>query len=286
MELTDVLDEYHVPYHTSGSKTRPGWLNLRCTRCGKDPYLGYNLAGHYFSCWNCGYVPVWEAIGELTQLPGKHIMRIVQELKPGYCIVKQEHKGKLKIPTGINGLSEYHRIYLKSRKLLPSRIVNQWEINGIGQLGGQLRWRIYIPIHLHGEVVSWTTRAIGRREPRYWSAKDEESNVPIDRLLYGVDHARTTAILCEGPVDVWAIGPGAVAVLGLQTTPARLEQLSRFSRRVICFDREPKAQERARQLQRNLSVFDGETINVVLESGKDPADADKSEIESLREFLQ
>jgi len=45
MELTDLLDSLHVPYHAGDRYTRPGWINLACVRCGKDPYLGYNRAG-------------------------------------------------------------------------------------------------------------------------------------------------------------------------------------------------------------------------------------------------
>ncbi len=55
--------------------------------------------------------------------------------------------------------------------------------------------------------------------------------------------------------------------------------------RVVCFDAESKAQERARRLADDLSPYGGVTTNVVLESGKDPAEASPKEIKQLRKYL-
>ena len=52
--------------------------------------------------------------------------------------------------------------------------------------------------------------------------------------------------------------------------------------RVVCYDNSPDAQRRANELCEVLSVFPGETINVQLDTGDDPASADRAEIELLR----
>jgi DNA primase len=97
---------------------------------------------------------------------------------------------------------------------------------------------------------------------------------------------RHAVIVCEGPIDAWTIGPGAVATCGLGYTRSQLMELSQFPVRVVCFDREPAAQKRARRLARQLQVFPGETHVVELETGKDANECQRNEIMELRkQFL-
>jgi len=164
----------------------------------------------------------------------------------------------------------------------PDEIERLWGVQGIG-LASELSWRLWIPIYHQGEVVSWTTRAIGNTDARYITASPEQESKSIKSVLYGGDMVRYASIICEGPIDAWAIGPGAVAVCGLSYTKAQLLETSKFPVRVICFDSESIAQKRANRLAKQLQVFPGETHVVVLESGDDPAEADRSEILELRE---
>jgi len=161
-------------------------------------------------------------------------------------------------------------------------------VGAIDDVPTRLRRRLLIPISFRDKVVSWTTRAVDEdRTPRYISAKDEESLIPISDLIYGIDYVRHTAIIVEGPIDVWTIGPGAVALLGQRVSPSQLRQLAEIPNRVVCFDSEPMAQKRARQLARDLAPFPGTTQVVVLESGKDANSADKEEVLTLRRrFLE
>lgn len=285
MNITDLLDEYRIPYHSEGRGTRPGWINMRCVFCEKDPYLGYNLAGRYFNCWNCGpkYLPL--TIQLLTGLEPAEIYKIIGDLPREHYTweVKERKNQALQMPDGLN-FGPLHREYLKNRGFDPFAVLVQWKINGIGPHGGNLKWRLFIPVFLRGEMVSWTTRAIGKsQQPRYWSATDEQSILPITSLIYGVDACRNAIILCEGPIDAWAIGSGAAALCGLRVSPAQMDQLSKFPVRVVCFDSEPVAQERAKKLCEDLSIFEGRTVNITLESGKDAAAAKKEEILALRE---
>lgn len=286
MDFADVLTDQRIPHHASGSKTRRGWINFRCPYCLKDPYMGYNRNGRYVHCWNCGGHPLWDTIHKLTNLPIGQCWDIINQLPTTFLLPELQTKGKLEIPYGVGPLSEFHREYLHDRRLNAARIVRNWGIEGIGQAGGALRWRLYIPIDWYGKTVSWTTRHIRDKLPKYWSATDAQSEVPIDNLLYGIDAVRNSVIVVEGPIDVWAIGYGAVATLGTKTSSAQLAQLSAIPLRVICFDAEPDAQARARKLANDLSVFEGVTHVIQLDTGKDASRAHPSEIESLkREFL-
>ena len=158
----------------------------------------------------------------------------------------------------------------------------RWGVMATGP-HGRLAWRLWIPIHVNGQVVSWTTRAIGDHvRPRYVSASPEEEIVSHKSVLYGEDLAGPTIVIVEGPLDVWAIGPGAVGVLGLQVTPEQINRMGRYPLRVLCFDNEPAAQRRASRLADLLASFPGDTDIDRLETGDDPADAEKEEIEELR----
>jgi DNA primase len=155
-----------------------------------------------------------------------------------------------------------------------------WNAQGIG-MSSQLPWRIFIPIELNGEMVSWTTRSINDYGLRYISAKLTQESFPHKHLLYGEDYARHTVIIHEGPLDVWTVGPGAVGTLGTSYTRAQVVRMSKYLRRVVCFDNEPEAQRRARKLCDDLEPFEGETHNVILDA-KDANTASAKEIRRLR----
>lgn len=284
--LEDLLIEYRISYHATGSRTRPGWLNLRCPRCGKDPYLGYNKSRGYFTCWNCGYIPALEVIRCLTGLSTAECLELWKQVPRTLLAPRFRLRGTLKRPEGITELLSCHRDYLAGRGFDPDQISSVWGVKGLGLLAGRLKWRLYIPVHQGGEEVSWTTRTIGNVEPRYYSATDEQSAIPISELLYGLDHARQAVVITEGPADTWGIGPGGVALLGLRLSSVQLSHLSRFPVRYVAFDSEPTAQRRARKLCDDLAVFDGCTANIVLKTGKDPASAAKWEIEEIRKLLR
>ena len=156
-----------------------------------------------------------------------------------------------------------------------------WDIKATGNMG-QFAWRIFIPIMLNGKQVSWTTRAIGSSLPRYKSAKPKEEIVEHKHLLYGEDCVRHSVIVVEGPLDAWAIGPGAVALMGLSYTAEQVTRIAKYPIRTVCFDREPKAQIVADKLAGELSCFPGETQSVGLVTGDDPATADVEEVRELR----
>ena len=291
MTFLELLDKYNIPYKKPGEHhhTHQGWINLDCPDCspGQGKYrLGYNLAGNYLSCWVCGYRSMYSVLSSLG-MDGNDIRESWKE-QDRYEQRQEKPQGKYTPPTGVGVMGRFHRDYLRVRGFDSTSIFMQWGVMGLNQDADYgMRWRLFIPIHYKGEAVSWVTRAISdAQRVRYRGASDEQSKIPIKNLLYGADHVRQAAIIVEGPLDVWAIGMGAIAVLGQHISPARMEHLSRIPTRVICFDDEPEAQRRSKKLADNLSVFPGRTVHVVLETGKDAAAAEKAEIESLRkEFL-
>jgi hypothetical protein len=286
MEIADILEQYNVEMDTTGrGKNRPGWINIACCFCGKDPYLGIHIEKCFACCWACGYHPLWQVISFITGLPTSECSRLARSLprREESEVTRPKKTGTLKMPRGLDHLSNPHRDYLRSRGFKPRHIAQQWAVQGLGPfVERRLSWRLFIPVYVDGLMVSWTTRAIGEKEPRYLSAYDEDSEISINDCIYGIDYVGSTIVLVEGPIDVWTIGPGAAALMGLKTSPCQLARLSNVPRRVICFDSEPDAQERARRLANDLSCLPGSTMQVTLCTGKDPNSADPAEIATLK----
>lgn len=272
---------------------RSGWVQIKlCPHCGSSNYhLGYHLAGGYLNCYQCG---TQDFVSTFRILAGKHGLmgRVYDFLKDrGTCMIstdpKQNRKGVYKPPVDLafgGFLSQAHREYLNRRGLNHKEMVRLWDINGLS-IAGRLSWRIFIPIYFRGKPVSWTTRSISETsKPRYIAAKKEEEAIPKSEVLYGLDFIRHACIVCEGPFDVWKIGPGAVCTFGLGYSRSQMMQLAKIPKRIICFDNEPQAQRRARKLADSLAPMDGQTMIVQLDS-KDAGEATAKEIRRLRRLV-
>jgi hypothetical protein len=66
-------------------------------------------------------------------------------------------------------------------------------------------------------------------------------------------------VVVEGAADVWRLGPGAVATLGIDWKSPQAEELRLYPKRFIIYDPEPKAQAKAEELAKWLSSFKGHT---------------------------
>ncbi len=280
MKFTEILDQLGVEYRVEGQHTRPGWVQLRCPFCQGDWYLGYNLASNYINCWRCSSLWVVNVLEQLGMSRSEALTTLPQ-IDRDNAFLPQARRGKLVYPSGVGELLPAHQRYLKKRGFDVDRLQRLWGVKGIG-LSAKLPWRIFLPITLEEEVVSWTTRSIDKDVPtRYVSASIEQESVHHKDLLYGEQYARHSIIICEGPFDVWAIGPGAVATFGTGYSQAQLLRMLDYPVRVVCYDNEREAQKRADRLVSELGAFPGITYNARLD-GKDPASSPKKNIRELR----
>ena len=151
--------------------------------------------------------------------------------------------------------------------------------------GGSLKWRLFIPFIYQDKTVSWVTRTISNSPNvlRYITASREQEAISHKELLYGIDYARHSIVVVEGVMDVWRIGPGAVAVLGTRVSDAQINQIARFPVRYICLDQ--GAERYSQQLVEELSHCDGKTYEIRLDS-KDPDTASRKELKQLRKLLK
>lgn len=289
MKFREFLEEYNIHTAPEGHEhSTEGWIQFDCPFCSKDSQhwrMGYNIKGGFVNCWSCGSHSVASVIKEYTNLSYKAIKKICDEIVPEKTPTMQENiRGILDLPP-IGNLQDAHIRYLNKRGFNHYKIQKLWQVKATG-IVGYLKWRLFIPIIHQGKIVSWTSRAIKSNDgKKYISAKPNQELVPHKNILYGGDYVRHTAIIVEGPIDAWAIGPGAVATFGTAFTQQQVMALLKVPRRVVCYDNEFIAQQQANKLCDALGPFSGETINVKLDS-KDPGEANISELKKLRRFLQ
>ncbi len=237
-----------------------------------------------FVCWACGRHSIKSTLIQLVKNTGKIGQLLAQLEIPTYFEKETTFKGKLVLPKGIADLSPPHVKYLERRNYDPHLLSKFWGVQGIG-VKSTNPWRLFIPIHYRGEVVSWTTRTLLDGGKRYHSASSQQERIPHKSLLFGEDVVPGDAvILVEGPFDVFRVGAGAVSCFGTTFTDAQVERLTRFKRRVVCFDSQPEAQRQAQELCRLLSALPGVTLNVTI-NAKDPGSADEEEIRELRKLI-
>ena len=292
MTITEVLQELNVPHAEAGHRhVTHGWVGVDCPRCspGSGSFkLGIHAAGGWANCWSCGgQNPAW-ALAQASGRPRHRVEALLAACYGAGRVLERRGRpeGVLKVPKGLHPLAVPHQLYLTDRGFDPFRLERLWGLKAT-LLHPTLPWRIWIPIHHRGEVVSWTTRSIVDHGRRYRGAGQDEERLPARSLLYGADYCRHAVIVVEGPTDAWRIGPGAAATMGIAYTPAQVLAVGKFPVRVIAYDREPAAQRRAKRLGRQLQALPGKTYRVVLESADDPGGADPAEVAELRrKFLE
>ncbi len=228
MLLTDLFDRYSVPYRRFGENRHvsEGWIGCLCPQC-EGQYgnykLGVNLSTLKASCWQCGGMGTAWVLHLLT---GESTEKIKEELSLVDRVKAPEREGgKLVMPEGVGPLTNLHRNYLAGRGLDPDKLERLWKIQGTVQTG-EPAWHVVIPVHQRKEVVTWTARALSDLGRRYFTAPDRCSKVPIKETLYGEDFAGNSVLVMEGPIDVWAVGPGAVCTYGTQFTHSQVLRLS------------------------------------------------------------
>jgi len=292
MQFTEVLDHFFIEYRTSGHHhSRAGWVQLDCPLCGKGSHkfhLGYNIKGGYCNCWKCGKVALssvfYSILGKARYGEAKELLGKVDVVQSPSIRFKG-NGGVLKRPVNTGKLLKQHIKYLKARGFTKEQ-AQLWELKGIPVSIG-FSWRVYIPIFYKGVEISYTTRAISNKATlRYRAAEESNEVYPHKKVLFGEQFVRDAVIITEGPFDAMSIGPGAVAVCGTSYSLEQVKEMVKFPTRVVCFDSEDTAQERAKNLTDTLSLYKGDTYNVTLDA-KDAGSASKGEIEALRDtFLE
>ena len=290
MTFTDVLDQLNVPYKKGNEHhhVRTDWIGIDCPYCspGWSHFrLGYNLRSGYMTCWSCGPKRTVNALAQASGRSEGYVAAMLKGVARDILPPEFKVQGTYKEPEGLGPFKAQHKNYLKKRGLDLGKLKSLWHVDSGTCRQFKLGWRIFIPVLYRGERVSWTTRSLADTGLRYITAPPDRERYPAKDLLYGEDYVRSTVIVCEGPIDVWKIGPGAVCTFGTSFTWAQFNRIAKYPTRYVCFDAQPDAQVQARALVERLSLMPGETYNVVLEDGKDPGSTSDRELQQLQRLV-
>lgn len=294
VDIKQLLQDHNVPFTTEGKNTQRGWVNVCCPKCSDSSnHGGFNIQGGYYNCWQCGHTKLPEILSLLIGCSYPEARELIKEYDNAieYTVERKTPKRKeIIFPKDTRELSELrpHRKYLERRNYDPEEIVRLWKVKGTGFLGSY-KFRILIPIILNQKIVSYTARDItDRAQLRYKSCKIEEEVIHHKHICYGTDYVKyRRAIIVEGPMDVWRIGPGALSTFGTAFTPQQLIFLSTIiDEAFILYDREEQAQKDAQKLYYGLSgIINHVEIIEPPTYAKDPGQMKEKDAEDMRKFF-
>lgn len=263
MEVERFFMAYSIPYVTQGHKhARPGWTNVECPFCSGNPgyHLGYNHEKEFWCCWRCGYHSEFEVLmaflGDRSEVAkARRLYQSSRGRSAPVSGVKIVNVRNCQLPKEYE-LTSRARTYLIDRGYNPDKIVKDWDISYGGNFGA-MAYRIIIPIHFQGKVISYTARDItGLQENKYLTAPESIQTYNPKHTLYGMDYSdNRTVLVVEGPLDVWRFGYGAVATFGVKYTREQVMLLAKRYRNIkVLYDADRKGRGKDRTASQRQAI--------------------------------
>lgn len=170
--------------------------------------------------------------------------------------------------------------YLRKRKYEPEYLYQLFKVGFCGELDinyPRAYNRIIIPVYVRGKLLGWQARAIDNSDLKYYTEKGTQ----LSKALYGYDllpEQIRTVILVEGAFDVWRLGPGALALFGLNINNEKIKLLlDKNVKEVILLldgDVYTRHQDKLDRLRNVLSMH-FKVFDFQLPEHLDPADLDQ-----------
>lgn len=299
-DLITFLEDYEIPYKEQVKNVGTGWVGLsECPFCGAGGYhFGVNIQSKGFSCWVCGEnkggLP--RLISGILDIPRKEVSPIIKKYGAEILDFKlRETRERVILPSNIEPLKKHAKNYLNKRNF-DNLIIKNYNLQETGtfstlkipetQIEQDFKFRIFIPIIMNGELVSFTTRDYTEEQsPKYKHPVLEAVRIPPSSCLYNIDSVKKRAVILEGPTDVWRMGQATTSIQGKILTKEQIRMLAekRLERLVILFDE--NAEEQASAAARQLSGLADDIRIAQLDHG-DPGELSTVEaIRTKRELL-
>jgi DNA primase len=196
-------------------------------------------------------------------------------------VVKPELPGTI-IPLHNLEYDHHANVYLRQRGYDTQELGKYLDVGWCVEAKPQFKTaenRIIIPAYMHEELRGWQARYVGDRNwkicktPKYYTMPHMQKG----EILYNFDYARNNdfIILTEGPSDVWAVGPEAIALWGKSASAKQIESINQhWDKIVILLDGD--AWE---EIDGLMEIFKHkEVVPIYLEPGDDPGSFDRSYI--------
>lgn len=297
-DLIGFLEDYDIDYQERTKNVGTGWVGIsECPFCGAGGYhFGINIQSKGFTCWVCrpnkkGGLPV--LISELLNIPKKETIPIIKQYSSRILDFEIRETGKeVIIPSKLHPILDEPWKYLKRRNfteetikkygLQETGIYSKIKINEHEQ---NFKFRIFIPIIMNNELVSYTARDYtGEQEPKYKHPVLEAVKIPPSSCIYNIDSVKDRALILEGPTDVWRMGEETISMQGIRVTKEQIRFIAEknLKRAVVLFDE--NAEEAAMDLSNQLRGLVDDLQVAFLEEG-DPADLSNTEAIKIKRRL-
>lgn len=298
-DVLEWLDKKGVPYDSEGKNISTGWVGIECPFCpDSDPsnHLGINLEKKTINCWRCseGKGTVLKLVMKLERCPREQALSIMKNFRDAYYRESERETVTDASPrsnrqlslSSFNDFSEQLSTqaiaYLVFRNFNPRQIQKDYKILSCGPIG-KWKHRIIIPIYMNNRLVSFTSRSTINAEPEYLNCPNSLSITPVKESIYNIDTVNQTAIIVEGPLDVWRIGSQCVSTFGKRFTLPQLLLLKRknIKRGFVLYDEDAKKDSQELGFMLSNFIHDVEIIYIK----EDPAEFSHQDVKNFRREL-
>ncbi len=293
-DVRSWLEDQNISYSKEGKNISNGWIGINCIFCqDTSNHLGIT-PNNRITCWKCGTKgDIVTLIKEVEQCSFKEAVKILDEYQD---YTQKKLKQDINIRSNVDiipslakkSFPQQYLDFLLRRRFDPTEIIDKYKLKAFPNFGN-FAFRIFIPCLLKGIVVNYTGMDItGKATSKYKHCPNDEAIIPMKNLLYNIDNSNKRVILVEGTADVWRIGDGAVATMGIQYTRNQIMLLKekKYQAIFIMFDADQQAQEQAKKLKDELAIRNvSPHIEILKLTSGDPDDLDDAYVKQLRKEL-
>ena len=296
LDFIKFCKEFNIPYLPEGGHhhCHEGWIQTHCPFCTDGTYgwhLGFSIEHGNINCWRCGSHSIYKYLSIILKnkkITVKQALNLYSQKSIYIPKVKKPRRRKPKKPPYMEEFfSKAHKRYLKQRRFNPTNLIKEWNLKATKGLSGKWSWRIIAPIYNSFWItVGYTGRAVHLDiKPKWKMSNNKDMSEDPKKLLYGIEKVSDRVLIVEGVGDVWRMGPGAVATLGIDWKVEQAFQLKNIPYRFIMFDSEIQAQKKAKELANWLAPFSGET-EIISGLNTDPGNMSQKEANRLMKELE
>jgi len=235
MDWTRFLEENNIHYVTRGPNTKRGEVSIQCPMCGADDpseHLGINLKTGKWGCHrdsgHRGKAPrtlIKALLGCSSPQAGSIVKQYSHSdpdtLEAALAVLEADANGNVAHEEDVARKAKHQALgpqfddfyHIKSRGITkrfftylmergyddPQEIIKRYELRCA--MTGRYKDRIIIPVRHSGELMGWTSRAIGnpKNAPRYLASSDE---VKVTVFNYDqIKEGGERLFIVEGPFD-------------------------------------------------------------------------------------
>lgn len=235
MDWQRFLEENNIHFVTRGKNTKRGELSVQCPMCGEDDpseHLGISLkTGH----WGClrdqshrgkSSRTLVKAILGCSSMQAGHIVKQYSHADPdsleaALAVLEADSNNVIQHDEDVakkakhqalgpqfndfykikpRGITKRFFQYLQGRGCAdPQRIIERYDLRCA--MTGRYKDRVIVPVRMNGELLGWTSRAIGKAKhaPRYLA-----SNEDVKTVVWNYDQLKKGGkrlFIVEGPFD-------------------------------------------------------------------------------------